>query len=445
MIKLILVFIFSVQLLSGQNQGSPNIIIFLSDDHGAEDAGCYGNPDLQTPVIDQMAREGMIFRRAYAPVSVCAPSRSSLFTGLYPHKNGCDRNHGKVLPGIKPLPEYLKPLGYRVALAGKKHIQPEAQFDFEYLELHQVADFLGDVGDDPFCLIISMHAPHQPYFNHKGGYGRITPKSWLPDTKATRQYTAAYYDHVNILDHELGTYLYWVEKYGYSDALQIYASDHGPAFPFAKWSLYEQGIRIPLIVKWPGVISAGSQSQELVSLVDVLPTLVMAAGGQEPGSLDGRNLSPVFKNESLPHRNFIYAAYTNQGVQGANEYPIRAIVSHDMKVIVNLHSANEFHIDRMDTPDPRSLINSYDVLRSWLEDGSEIIRQRARQHWKRPAVELYDLKKDPGELVNLAGLPEYYTTILSMVGQLERWMVEQNDPEIETIRKILNEQNDRNK
>src|SRR5690606_36644840 len=158
-------------------------------DHGAEDAGCFGNTDLNTPVLDQWAAEGMSFTRAYTTASVCAPSRSALFTGLYPHRNGCDRYHGGVNPGIKTLADYLKPLGYRVVLAGKTHIQPKDQFGFEYIDMREVPEFLRGVGDNPFCLIVALHTPHQPYFNHKGGYNNITPKTWMPDTEATRRYT----------------------------------------------------------------------------------------------------------------------------------------------------------------------------------------------------------------------------------------------------------------
>ena len=426
--ELILVLLASTQLLFGQGDTKPNIIIFLSDDHGVEDARCLGNPDLKTPVLDHWAAEGMVFQRAYAPTSVCTPSRAALFTGLNPHKNGCDRNHGSIDPGIKTLPDYLKPLGYRVVLAGKKHISPEDQFDFEYMELDDVPDFLSSIRGTPFCLIVSLNAPHQPYFNHKGGYSGITPKSWLPETDQTLRYSAAYYDHVNILDHELGAYQYWIEKYGYADALQVYTSDHGPAFPFAKWSLYEHGIRIPLIVKWPGRISPGTTNASLVSLTDLTPSLVEIAGGQVPDSLDGHSMVRHFNHQEPVDRKYLYATYTNQGVNGANVFPIRAILSRDWKLIVNLQHENEFHIARMDEPDERAVIDSYDVLQSWLEHESSAVRQRARHHWQRPAIELYHLKNDPDELVNLSMDAEYESIQQSMMIELLNWMESQNDP-----------------
>lgn len=421
----------------GQHEIKPNIVIFLSDDHGAEDAGWSGNPDLNTPVLDQLAREGMIFNRAYAPSSVCAPSRSALFTGLYPHRNGCDRNHGSVRPGIITLPDYLLPLGYRVVLAGKKHISPEAQFAFEYIELHEVKDFFEKPGEAPFCLVISMHAPHQPYFNHKGGYTHTHPKPWLPDTRASRQYLRAYYDHITLLDQEMGTFLYWIEKYGYTDALQIYTSDHGPAFPFAKWTLYEKGIRVPLIVKWPGVIESGSESNSLVGLVDLLPTLVEVAGGNLPQGLDGRSLVPHFQKQPASHRPYLYAAYTNLGVHGANEYPIRAIWDEEWKLIVNMNYEEDFQITRMDESDNRAIIDSYDVLQSWRAHENPEYRQRARDYIRRPQIELYHLKEDPHELNNLAIDADNQTILRTRLSAMEVWMGDQQDSQTENLRHIM--------
>jgi len=424
---------------TGQHIGKPNIIIYLSDDHGAEDAGCYGNPDLYTPVIDQMAREGMLFTNAFTPVSVCAPSRSALFTGLYPFRNGCDRNHGHIRSDIKTLPDYLRPLGYEVVLAGKRHIQPENAFDFTYLELSDVPGFLKNSGTKPFCLIICTHTPHQPYFNQKGGYQDITPKAWLPNTKETIQYIAAYYDHVTMLDHELGSYMYWVEKYGYSQALQIYTSDHGPAFPFAKWTLYNQGIRVPFIVKWPGVVPEGIRTASLISLVDLLPSLIEIAGDTSCYDLDGKSILPVLQNPEEPIHDYVYATYTNLGVMGANEYPVRAISDGHFKLIVNIRYDSEFHIERMDRPDKRALIDSYGVLQSWLKGGEED-QARALKHWTRPVTELYELSQDPYELDNLADQSKFSHIKSILTDQLILWMERQEDPlsaELKTIRRDL--------
>ncbi len=420
---------------------SPNIIIFLSDDHGVSDAASYGNPDLKTPVLSRFAKEGMQFSNAFTPVSVCAPSRSAMMTGLYPHKNGCHQNHGAINDGVKTLPAYLKPYGYRVALAGKRHIKPESAFDFEYLEMHEIPEFYENVEDKPFCLIIAFSTPHQPYFNLKNGYTKVQPKEWLPSTPETQQLIEAYYDHVALLDQEMGTQLYWVEKYGLEDAFQVYTSDHGPAFPFAKWTLYNQGIQVPFMVKWNGHVEAGAIQNNMISLVDLLPTIMAVSGDQEvQKQLDGKNLLPLItgkSNESI--HDYIYAAYTNIGVNGANQYPVRAIQDESFKLIVNLNHENEFQVARMDEPDSRALIDSYQVIQAWLkeESANPLTYERALNFVKRPKLEFYNLDLDPYELNNLGNDPAHQQVIDKMIKELKGWMKDQQDPMLDGLKKLL--------
>lgn len=407
----------------------PNFVIFLSDDHGREDVGCYGNPDVKTPVMDQLAREGMRFKRAYTPVSVCAPSRSALFTGLYPYRNGCDRNHGAAFSHIRSLPHYLATAGYEVILAGKEHIRPRSAFPFLYMERHEIPEYLNQKRDGPFCLIVSLNAPHQPYFNLKGGHGRVHPKPWLPTTPETGQYMAAYYDHVALADQEIGAILYWLERYGWQEnSIQLYLSDHGPAFPFAKWTLYDQGIRVPLIIKWPGVVKPGSTSDALVSMVDILPTLLDMAGIDYGCVFDGKSITPLLKQEEISIRDAVYACYTNLGVQGANDYPIRAVVTNRHKLIVNLRPDNAFALQAMDRPDERAVIDAHAVLQSWSASENAWANKRAYSYRSRPFVELYDLVEDPYELTNCAADEFGLDVVLQLYQQLTDWMKDQQDP-----------------
>ncbi len=431
-----------LQLVSIAQQ-RPDIVLFLSDDHGQEDAGCYGNPDVKTPVLDQLAREGMRFTRAYTPVSVCAPSRSALFTGLYPHRNGCDRNHGAVLDHIRSLPHYLANAGYEVILAGKEHIKPRSAFPFRHMERHEVPDYLNQKSDGPFCLIVSLNAPHQPYFNLKGGHGHIHPKPWMPNTPETVQYTAAYFDHVALVDQEIGAVLYWLERSGRSEnTIQCYLSDHGPAFPFAKWTLYEHGIRIPLIIKWPGMVNPGSTSDALVSMVDILPTLLDMAGIDHMPTLDGKSITPVLRQEGIAVHDAVYACYANLGVQGANDYPIRAVITERYKLIVNLRSDSAFALQAMDRPDRRAIIDAHAVLQSWTASTDAWTNERAYHYRTRPVVELYDLAEDPHELTNLAMARSRRQVVLQLYQQLTDWMEGQRDPlwsQMAGIKKKLNQ------
>ena len=370
-----------------------------------------------------------MFTRAYTPVPVCAPTRSALCTGLYPHRHGCSRNHRSVFEGIQSLPHYLSAAGYDVVLAGKVHVKPEAAFPFSYIARHQIPAYLNGKHTRPFCLIVSLNAPHQPYFNLKGGHGKITPKQWLPHTPETRQYTAAYYDHVTLADQEIGSVLYWLERLGLNDSsIQLYLSDHGPAFPFAKWPLYEQGIRIPLIVKWPGVVPTGTKTDALVSVVDILPTLLDMAGIAAPERLDGRSITPILKRQATTVNDWIYGCYTNVGVQGGNEYPIRTVVNDRYKLIVNLRSSNCFSLKAMDEPDGRAVIDAKMVLDSWLASGDADAIQRAHYYRSRPTIELYDLFEDPHELVNRAQDKQLKVILMEMYQTLTDWMKVQNDP-----------------
>ena len=410
----------------------PNIVIFLSDDHGAEDAGYMGNRDVSTPVMDHLASEGMIFTRAFAAASVCAPSRASIYTGLYPHRHGCHPNHASIREGIKTLPVYLIEQGYRVALAGKRHINPETAYPFELIKRNEVYNFLKSAGKEPFCLIIAYDNPHEPFFNKKSGVRpqNIKQKEWLPDTPETRRLTAAYYDHVEYLDDEIGTGLYWLEKMGLSENMvQIYTSDHGSGLPFGKWTMYEQGIQVPLIIKWDGVIDPGTKSDAMVSLVDLLPTILDITGAQPPSDLDGRSIMPVIKKESDSHHQYIYAAYTNLGVNYGNFYPIRIIRGERFKLLVNFNHTERFNNRMTEIPDERSLICGHRVMDSWkrIADKYAFAGDRYNQYHYRPRLELYDLNNDPFELNNIAGEAEHGEVLKELLELLKKWMYDQND------------------
>ena len=418
----------------GEPKKRPNFLIILSDDHGRLYTGCYGAKGPRTPNIDRLAAEGMLFSRAFTATAMCAPSRSMLYTGLFPHRNGAHPNHSAVKPGTKSLPHYLEPLGYRVALAGKTHIKPRACFPFEYLSRNRVGQFLASLRGEPFCLVVATHHPHTPWLK-EGPYkaSDVVLRPDILDTPATRQAMAWYWNSVDALDKEVGEVLSLLERHGLKDnTLCIYTSDHGAQFPFSKWTLYDAGIRVPFIVRWPGRVKPGSRSDAMVSFVDVLPTLIEAAGGSQPANLDGRSFLGVLEGRAKEHRDFIPATHTTRGIISGSYYPIRAIRTRTHKYIVNLNPEGKFTNlvteGRAGRKDKRG--GPADYWRSWLELARRDPKaaERVRKYQHRPPEELYDLRTDPFELKNLASDPAQRPLMDRLRALLRAWMKQQGDP-----------------
>ena len=227
---LLAMILFGLFSCSRQLPVKPNMVLYIADDLSWWDLGCTGNEVVQTPNVDLLAEEGMSMTHMFTPSTMCAPSRSAMYTGLFPHRNGCHMNHGKVKEGIQSLPHYLKPLGYHVALAGKKHIKPAGSFPFDYINHHpdSVSTYIEGLKGEPFCLIYASHEPHAPHME-----GRITandvsvPPHWL-DTWESRDLLARYMNDVEAMDSEFGELVEVLKDNElYQDAVVIFTSDHG--------------------------------------------------------------------------------------------------------------------------------------------------------------------------------------------------------------------------
>ena len=422
----------------------PNFLILLTDDHGTDDAGCYGNPAVRTPNLDKLAAQGLRFTRAFTPTAMCAPSRSALYTGLFPRRNGAHPNHSKVRPGITSLPHYLSKLGYRVALAGKTHIGPRDAFPFEYMAQGGVDAFLAKAGQQPFCLVVATNDPHAPWKKQgPGDPAKVLIPPYLVDTPETRQAMALYYNSVAAMDAQVGQVMGALDRHGLADnTLLLYASDNGSGFAFTKWTLYDAGIRMPFVVRWPGRVQAGTVTDAMVSFVDVLPTFVEAAGQKPQDDLDGRSFLAVLDGKAKAHRDAIFATHTNLGIISGSEYPIRAIRSKTHKYIVNLNASGKFtNIVTEGRGKAKAKAKEDDeeggaaYWLSWREraKADPKVAERVRLYQHRPAEELYDVAADPFELNNLAADPAHKPLIADLRQQLKAWMKQQNDPLLATM------------
>jgi uncharacterized sulfatase len=417
------------QLTTEAYKHKPNIVLFLADDQGIDDVGCYGNKVVRTPNIDRLAEEGPRFNLAFIPTAMCSPSRSALYTGLYPHRNGCHPNHSNIKPGVKTLPHYLKPLGYRVALAGKTHIKPREQFPFEYMGLKpgRIEKFMTLAKDKPFCLMVASHEPHGPH--KKGGYksGQIPVPPNKVDTPQTRQQLANYYTDIDLLDREVGGILGLLKKHNLEEStLFVYASDHGYHI-FAKWSCYDAGLHVPFIVRWPGKVKAETATDAMVSFVDVLPTFIEAAGGKPPGDIDGRSFLPVLLRRKKKHHDAIFGAHTTRGIISGRAYPIRSVRTHTHQYIRNLNSESMFQCVSTHGRNYKEINDG--VWGSWKKKAKidSLAAERVRMLQHRPTEELYDLTKDPYELKNIATDPAQQKLLASLRQQLDAWMRKQGD------------------
>jgi N-sulfoglucosamine sulfohydrolase len=410
----------------------PNIVVFLSDDHGQLDSTPYGATDVRTPAMHRLADQGLTFTRAFIASPACAPSRAALLTGLMPARNGAEANHAFKRDTVRSLPENLRELGYQTAAFGKvAHNKADTLrhgFDVsdEKYDAATVEKFLRERDSaKPLCLLVGTQQPHVPWPRNDGyDPAKVTLPPTFVDTPETRAFRCRYYTDVTQADTELGEILALAQKHvPATNTLFLYTSDHGAQWPFGKWNLYDSGMAVPMIAVWPGVIPPGHRTAAMVQWIDLLPTFIEAAGGRSPEGIDGKSFLPVLLGRQDAHREVIFTTHSGDGRM--NVYPIRAVRTGDWKLILNLHPefAHTTHIDKALARDG----GAYWI--SWFEAAktNPAAAATVRRYHERPAVELYDLHADPFETNNLAAAPTQAARVKELRSQLEAWMRQQGD------------------
>jgi N-sulfoglucosamine sulfohydrolase len=441
----------------------PNLVVIIADDLSWHDVACFGPTDAKTPHLDRLAREGLRLTEFHSPAAVCAPTRQALLTGLFPVRSGAYPNHSRVEDGTRSLPYYLKALGYRTACIGKTHFGPAESFPFDQflggaptrgpqagkshagdaedaddhdLDGGQLERFI-KAGGEPFFAYIAPHEPHSPWT--KGDPSAYDPQQiklppYLVDTPETRRARAHYYAEVTVLDQEVGQMLQALEKTGHSrDTLVLFFSEQGSSLPHGKWTLYDPGIHVAAIARWPGQIKPGGVSPALIQYVDVAPTLIACAGGDPltcdtgcPDAtgnrhFDGLSFLDVLLGKRDTLRDMVFAQHTTRGIiKGSEAYGSRAVFDGRWKLIVNLEPELAF----------RNVEVGGAVFTSWLEKGRRgdvFAAEQAARYLRRPAVELYDHSNDPWELTNVAEQPANAAVIARLRLRLDAWMRQQGD------------------
>jgi uncharacterized sulfatase len=424
-----------------------NIVMIIADDMSWHDSGAYGNARVPTPSIDRLARAGMLFRRAFQSTAMCAVTRQQLYTGLDPIQSGAYPQHSWVRAGTTSVFHHLRNLGYRVGLTGKTHVGPPESFPYEFLgnpedprtsgsgerelpavDLAAAENFMARDAHQPFFLVVASHNPHGPW--NRGDATRWNPKElevppYLVDTPATREALARYYAEIVELDAEVGQVLAMLERRGVADeTMVVFTSEQGSSVPFAKWTLYDAGIRTQLIVRWPGRVTPGSVSDAMISYADVTPTFIEAAGGTPPAGLDGRSFMAVLTGASATHREFVHGIHTNFGIIAGDPYPIRSVRSDRYKLIRNLMPDAKVLNALNNTKGSGALLREWEAA---ARAGDRLAADRIRAYETRPALELYDLSSDPYEMHNLADEPRLRAVRETLTVELDRWMAQQGD------------------
>lgn len=392
----------------------PNILVITSDDLGRQ-LGSYGDDTVPTPNLDAIAARGTRFSRAYVTAPSCSSSRSSFLTGLYPHQNGqlglAHHGFGMIeewptIPGL-----LLQQQNYYPALGGKLHVAPASAFAFfETLEQdhqdHWTMDieivgekarrYFEQAGNRPFYIQFDLWDPHRPFVASRAGQpskplaeDEVEPFSWS-DTKrkALRADIAGYYNSVARMDAIVGRILMELRQSGaLENTVILFWSDNGPPFARAKTTLYEQGTRVPLIMAGPGIVP-GQVRDELVSMVDIMPTLLTMAAAELPAgpqSYPGMDLGPLLRGEQVPWREYVFTESTVHRLNRWN--PRRAVTDGKWKLIDNLAATEP-----------------------------------------KRRVELFDLAADPEERENLANRGSQQKRREQLLQLLGKWRASTGDP-----------------
>ncbi len=446
-------FTISSKSISAQKIKTPNILFLLSDDHSMPYLGCYGNKDLQTPNLDKLAEEGICFNHAYTTASQCVPSRSSLLTG----RNVLDvqmlRFSAPLDKNIITFPELLREAGYYTGICGRgyhldgSHRAPlETQKVFEefhmrtfknrvdYLNrgigdlvLIQIKEFLDQLPEGrPFFMWANYSDPHRGFTAHDYAPDpdSICIPGSMPDTKLVRKDLAAHYGEINRLDHRIGQVFEELKKRGlYENTLIIFMGDNGAALLRGKGTLYDCGLHVPFIARYPEIIKPGSVSDVLISGSDLAPTILDVVGVKPDGKMTGKSFKKALQGDKGEIHEFIFAVRGSHasGLPGtSSSFDLsRAIFNKKYKLIYN----PLFHLPYR----PVDFANSamWKDLNSLNDEGKLDKKYSGTILFKdeRPMFEFFDLENDPHEFINVSGAEEYVEQEHELMSQLQRWMI----------------------
>ena len=443
---------FFVSTCVAWGEDPPNFLLIVGDDCTYNDLPLYGgmnSRNVKTPNIDGLAARGLVFNQAYVSMAMCQPCRAELYTGQYPLSNGCAWNHSASHPDTRSLPHILRPLGYRVGIAGKVHVKPAKAFPFDSVDgfdkscvrdptephdLTAAREYMS--GDSPFCLSICLVESHVPWVmgdSSKLDREKISLPPNLADTPETRQHYCDYLAEIEYMDSQIGDILAALEESGKADnTLVMFTSEQGSQFPGCKWTNWNTGVHTALVAAWPGKIEGARRTDALVQYADIAPTFLDLAGGKAEPQFDGTSFAKVLTGEATRHRDFVYSMHNN--LPEGPRYPIRSVTDGTFRYIRNL-LPDELYIEKHLMGGGR-LNNPY--WATWVGDDPMKKPEtygRIKRYMRRAGEQLYHTLEDTYEMRDLAGDDGYAEVKAGLSAALDDWMRAEGDPgaDVDTV------------
>ncbi len=403
----------------------PNILWVVSEDNSAFTVGAYGDPLARTPNVDRLARDGIVFDRAYSTSAVCAPTRSSIITGRYASGLGTQhmRSQRPLPMGVRFFPEFLRAAGYFTTNNAKTDYNTSTSWDAAWNENNKTAHWRHRAAGQPFFAIFNFEQSHESSLHQRVPLvtdpAKVRVPAYLPDTPTVRADIAQYYDNVSRADAALGKILDQLAADGLAeDTIVFYYGDHGGAVSRSKRFLYENGTHPPLIVRFPkkyqhlATAAAGARSGELVNFVDLAPTVLSLAGVSLPAQFQGRAIAGAART-AAPEFTFMFRDRMDERYDLA-----RAVTDGRYRYIRNFYPSQPWG-QRL------SYLWKQASMAEWAQlfaAGKLDAVQRAFFEPK-PAEELFDCAADPDNVRNLASDPAMRTRLERMRAALRGHML----------------------